>query len=388
MNVRASEVHEPTTKASTGNQGDLRAQGSSTTPADLWPVQLGRVEAGGRPVPIKEAYNYSLGAVERGISQRQLFKSSYIDERTQERISLAQIVLLNITTILDTDDFLLGLGKRPLAPSHLPLMLRIMIGCNTLERALESLVRFHKMEGPIGLELRRDNLGVSLIVSCDDDFGFERAPLIEDYYLSTLNGALTYFLGRRFPATMVTSRNRGLNQGDRHWSLEVPIRLGGFAALHFPTSLLAEERQGNVADDICWVTLEQRLSIDRVLTPGNSRPPISTRLLNTDALCAELGISPATFRRRNTASGQNFRRFREETLVEASLGLLADETRSVTSIAAHLGYADVRSFRRFIKGATGLTPDQLRSEAVVSNLRTQQPEVLARIMDIATRLSV
>jgi AraC-like DNA-binding protein len=243
------------------------------------------------------------------------------------------------------------------------------------------------MQGPIGLELRTDNLGASLIVNCDDDFGFERAPMIEDYYLSTLNGALTYFRGRRFPATMVTSRNRALTQGDRHWSLEVPVRLGGYAALHFPTSLLGEQRQGNVADDICWVTLEQRLSIDRAITPTAGRPPISTRLLNTDALCAELGISPATFRRRNTASGQNFRRFREETLVEASLGMLVDQTRSVTSIASDLGYADVRSFRRFIKSATGLTPDQLRGAAVVSNLRAQQPEILDRIMDIATRLS-
>jgi AraC-like DNA-binding protein len=328
-----------------------------------------------------------MGAVERGISQSQLFKSSYIDEGSQERISLAQIVLLNITTILDTDDFLLGLGKHALPPSHLPLMLRIMTGCNTLERALESLVRFHKMEGPIGLELRTDDLGATLVVSCDDDFGFERAPLIEDYYLSTIFGALTYFLGRRFPAALVTTRNRGVNQGERHWSLEAPVRLGSFAALHFRTSLLGEQRQGNVADDICWVTLERRLSVDRSLTAGPRRPPVSTRLLNTDALCAELGISPATFRRRNTASGQGFRRFREETLVEASLGLLADESRSVTSIAADLGYADVRSFRRFIKGATGLTPDQLRGESVVSNLRAQQPEILARIMDIATRLS-
>jgi AraC-like DNA-binding protein len=101
----------------------------------------------------------------------------------------------------------------------------------------------------------------------------------------------------------------------------------------------------------------------------------------------QVGISPATFRRRNSVAGGSFRRFREETLVEASLSLLADEARSVSSIAAELGYADARSYRRFIKGAPGSTPDQIRANSVAARMRALEPEVIARIERIATRLS-
>jgi methylphosphotriester-DNA--protein-cysteine methyltransferase len=66
---------------------------------------------------------------------------------------------------------------------------------------------------------------------------------------------------------------------------------------------------------------------------------------------------------------------------------LADESRSVRWIASQLGYADVRSYRRFIKGATGLTPDQLRAESRAAAMEDLQPKVAAAIKDIAVRLS-
>jgi methylphosphotriester-DNA--protein-cysteine methyltransferase len=97
---------------------------------------------------------------------------------------------------------------------------------------------------------------------------------------------------------------------------------------------------------------------------------VSIKQLNTKALCAKLQISPATFRRRNSIRGGGFRRIREEILVAASLTLLAD-ARSISSIAIDLGYSDVRSFRRFIKRATGLTADQLRARTDVATIRSR-----------------
>jgi len=73
--------------------------------------------------------------------------------------------------------------------------------------------------------------------------------------------------------------------------------------------------------------------------------------------------------------------------VDASLDLLADETRSVSWIASQLGYGDVRSYRRFIKGATGLTPDQLRAEARLAAQADVEPKIVAAIKDISVRLS-
>lgn len=334
-------------------------------------------------VPISEAYAYSDGAVALGLSREELFRKSLVDPGVQTGISLGQIVLLSMNTMGETDDLFCGRGRRAYPPSQLILMFRIMVACSTLERAIRSLASFHEMGQPIGIGLRTSGTQGQLFVRCDDAFGGDNAALIEDIYLSTVYGALSYFLGRRFPATVVLTRNKAQPLGVRHWSMQAPVHLGEAAAIQFSSSLLAEARQGSPVDDIFWAILQHRLALDNAIDPRVTSRAVSIRQLNTAALCAELGVSPATFRRRNSVAGEKFRRFREETLVEASLSLLADETRSVSSIAAELGYSDVRSYRRFIKGATGSTPDQLRAESVAARIQAFEPEVIARIQDIA-----
>jgi AraC-like DNA-binding protein len=338
-------------------------------------------------IPVSEAYSYSDGAVLRGLSRHRLFKESLLDPNVQTRISIGQIVLLAMNTIVETEDHFFGYSRRTCPPSRLILMMRIVMACDTLERAISSLTSFYEMGQAISVGLRKNGAEAQLCVSCDETFGGENAPVIEDTYLSTIFGTLSYFLGRRFPATAVVTRNRAQVLGDRHWSMSAPVHLGGVAALHFPISLLAETRQAEPTDNICWSILQHRLALDSEVGIQVSDPAVSIRQLNTTALCAELGISPATFRRRNNIAGASFRRFREETLVEASLSLLADGARSVSSIAAELGYADVRSYRRFIKGATGLTPDQLRANSAAATMRAGEPDIIARIEAIATRLS-
>lgn len=338
-------------------------------------------------VPIAMAYARSDGAVSRGVSRHRLFREAFVDPKHQTDVTFAQIVLLYLVSIQETDDKFGGLGQRAFPPSQIVLMLRVMMGCDTLERALLSFSRFHEMAQPISVALRTAASEAELCILCDDAFGSENAATIEDIYISILFGGLSYFLGRRFPATAVTTRNRALASSTRHWSIAVPLHLGPVAAIRFSRSLLVEHRQGIPTDDIWWAILECWLShVQGAHTRANGCP-ISIRQLNTKALCTELGISPATLRRRNGVSGETFRRFREETLVEASLAMLADDTRSISSIAAELGYADVRSYRRFIKGATGLTPDQLRANGDAASMRALEPEIVVRIKEVAGQLS-
>jgi AraC-like DNA-binding protein len=338
-------------------------------------------------VPISEAYSFSEGAVLRGLSRDELFKLSFLDSNPTAPISTSQIVLLAMNAMVETDDPFSGYGLRPYPLSQLVLMFRIMMACETLQRAIGSIATFHTMSLPISIRLRMNAEEAQLCIRCDEEFGGDNAAIIEDVYLNSIFGGLSYFLGRRFPVTAVVTRNRGHTLGTRHWSILAPIHIGGGAALYFPAALLKESRQGNPTDDIFWSILEHRLALDN--GPGNLVPDqsVSIRRLNTIALCDELGISPATFRRRNSAAGGGFRRFREETLVEASLSLLVGGSRSISSIAADLGYADVRSYRRFIKGATGMTPDRLRAVSVASIMQASEPEIVSRIREIAIRLS-
>lgn len=340
-----------------------------------------------RPVvSIAMAYERFQGAVSRGLPIAPMFREAFIDPDSHSHVSFAQLVLLYLISIKETDDKFGGLGRRSFPPSQIILMFRVLMGCNSLERALISLARLHEMDQPISISLQTNASDAQLCIRCDDAFGGDNAPVIEDIYISTLFGGLSYFLGRRFPATAIRTRNRTFASSTRHWAIAVPLHYGSVAAIHFDKSLLADRRQGQLIDDIFPAILECWLSHTHGMYTREVTESASIRHLNTKVLCAELGISPATFRRRNSISGDTFRRFREETLVRTSLTLLADDSRSISSIAAELGYADVRSYRRFIKGATGLTPDQLRTNSDAASMRVLEPNVLKSIVNIANKL--
>jgi AraC-like DNA-binding protein len=339
-------------------------------------------------IPISAQYEKLDGAVRQGLSRDDLFRASPIEPEHQHRVSFAQAGLLYVTTMIAMDDQYIGLGRRAVPTSQLALVLRVMIGNGTLNAALSSLIWFHETEQPMSVKLETGQLESKLSVKCDDVFAGANAPLIEDIYIQSIFGGLSYFLGRPFPATAISTRNRNNPAiGVRHYSMLLPLQLGAAAAIHFPTWLMAEHRQAKPTDDKYWSVCDNWLAIASGVSVRASDSLVSIRRLNTKALCSELGISPATFRRINSKYGRNFRRFREETIVEASLNLLADDTRSISSIAAELGYADVRSYRRFIKGVTGVTPDQLRAQADATAMRALEPEVVARIKDVTTHLS-
>jgi AraC-like DNA-binding protein len=328
------------------------------------------------------------GAVLHGLSRDALLRDSLIEPEHHDKVSFAQAGLLYVHTMIEMDDQFIGLGRCAIPTSQLAVLLRVMIGCGTLGSALNSLVQFHRSAPPMSVRVQTDGLGVTLSVHCDDAFAGANAPLIEDIYIQSIFGGMSYFFGRPLPATAVSTRNHNNPTiGVRHYSMLIPLQLATVAAIHFPASLMSERRQGEPSDDIYWSVCENWLATANGASVRASDNIVSIKQLNTKVLCTELRISPATFRRRNSMERGGFRRFREETLVEASLTFLADDSRSISSIAAELGYADVRSYRRFIRGATGLTPDQLRVKSDAAAMRSFEPKVIARIKDLTIRLS-
>jgi AraC-like DNA-binding protein len=77
-------------------------------------------------------------------------------------------------------------------------------------------------------------------------------------------------------------------------------------------------------------------------------------------------VSRSTMRRRLATTG-GFRQARERALVTAAVRRLRTTDDSVEAIAAELGYSDARSLRRFLKAATGTTPQRIRAEGIPSD---------------------
>jgi AraC-like DNA-binding protein len=72
------------------------------------------------------------------------------------------------------------------------------------------------------------------------------------------------------------------------------------------------------------------------------------------------GKSSNTVRHQFQTGNGGFRDTRQKALVKAATSRLRESKDSVEEIAAGLGYSDGRSFRRFLKNATGLTPQEIR----------------------------
>ncbi len=340
-------------------------------------------------IPISWAFMRAAPVLEQGLPQDELFTESFISPSLHSRISFAQLGLLYFNIIKKTEDAFVGLGRRSVSISETILMARIMVGCATLECALNAVIRFHQSSPPLRLELRTNGKHAALCVHCDDSFAGANAFIIEEIYLNSLFGALTYFLGRPFPARSVVTRNpANIFLGMKHYSMLAPVRLGAATALQFPAKLLSEVRSGEPADDIWWQIARQWLAHIVAENEPSIQAGASIEHFSTATMCSELSVSPATLRRRMSNAGTSLRDLRKEAFIDISLRRLGDTSRSVCQIASELGYSDVRSYRRFIKNETGFTPDQLRAQTHFSTMQAAEPQVLARIRQLTTYVSL
>jgi AraC-like DNA-binding protein len=80
----------------------------------------------------------------------------------------------------------------------------------------------------------------------------------------------------------------------------------------------------------------------------------------------QLCITERTLRRRLLAADASFAGIREQVFTEQAHLLLRDARRPVAAVAAELGFADVRDFRRAFRRWTGMTPTDFRRQAAAS----------------------
>ena len=95
---------------------------------------------------------------------------------------------------------------------------------------------------------------------------------------------------------------------------------------------------------------------------GQQIPLDELASLRMDDSVPEAEVGERQVRRRLVAElGKTFRDVKHDLMVDIARELLSGTDLTLEEIAARLGYLEPRSFRRFIKGQTGLTPSQLRA---------------------------
>lgn len=315
-------------------------------------------------MPIDWVTRHSAGAMRQGVRFEDLMSASLIDIRygdNRDRISPAQHLLLCMNTAMMVEDAAHGLIRNPITPGFTAIGLSALLGSADLESAIGAVLRLYGMATPslrVKLTVQHEHATLSVEADCES---LDEAALLEDTYLAWMFMHCMYFLGRPLPVIEVVTRDRAhYCLGRPHYAIGAPVRTGAVTAMRFSRALLATRGATRPSENAHWECF--RLWLDFVdndwsLSTGAERDPAPLRLTE---LARRAGVSASTMRRRLQPIDGGYREGRKRVLLETAVGLLRDSDVSVEAIAAELGYADARSFRRFLKAATGRTPQELR----------------------------
>lgn len=329
-------------------------------------------------------------AVLGGLDLDCLLRRSLV-EPTASELSPEQHFLLMLNSIDISDDECHALADRRLPPGFSALGLRAMLGTSSVEAALRVLARYYAVaSGVFALEVRSGQ-GLTRIALRAEAKHRDRAAMLEEIWLMALYMFLTWFAGRRLPLlAMTVARPNHPDIGGAHWAFGAPLSNADLTSILVPTNCLQWPRRAADVDEPIWEAM--RFWLDETAPPpgegvldaafAGAEAPARTRLREAFeglALC-DRQLS----RRIRRETGASFRDLRGEALVELARDLLRNTDERVEEIGARLGYAEERSFRRFMRGRTGLTPAQIRRGAATAG----DSELRAMVRSMALKLQV
>lgn len=335
--------------------------GAQASACPVWPESR---------VPVELVRAQCAGAVRAGLTFEHLLTQSFVDPLTAEQQGLTpqQHILLMLNVITCVDDEAHGLARGRLRRGSAALALRTISTCQTLDHAIAVLIRYFELLDPvfrIGLAVER---GVARLMLAADDSEGELSAALEEIWLAELCISLSWFVGQRLPMIDMTLRTGHAQTGPSlHWGLQIPVRRGPVTSIRFPASALGWPRAVEEIEEPLWGSLSAWMRPAAV--PMTTRPEeIGIASLRMSEMSRRSGVSATTMRRRLQKEGASFRALRNQALVSAGMELLLTTEATLDDIAAELGYAETRSFRRLIKTTTGRTPSQIRADGRVEQV--------------------
>lgn len=345
-------------------------------------------------IPLSWARRQCSGAVLEGVSHEHLFKQclitpEYGDDR--DRISPAQLTLLYMSICNSIEDEAHGIGQGKIDLGYSALAVRAVLGCPDLETAVSAVIRLYRLASSgVQMSLHYEGEEAVLSVNCPEGRSGPTALFLEDCYLSFLFMCFSYFLNKPLPVVLFETRDRfHMNQGMSHWATRATVKYANVSTLRIPKAAMRLKRSAAPGDvsyrDLFRLWLDY-VHEDRLI---DLEAPNGIATLSVQDLAQQAGVSGSTIRRRLYTSNSSFREERQRILVGSAVRMLRLGDDSVDSIAVRLGYSDARSFRRFLKNATGKTPAEIRNNSDMSFgipiAHTQ--DVISRIETLAETMS-
>jgi AraC-like DNA-binding protein len=297
--------------------------------------------------------------------------------------------LLCLNTALAVEDATHGLARSGLDTCYPAVGLRMAVGCANLEGALISLSRLYgRASRAVGIQLTTDHeeaiLSVHMDAADEADVAF-----LEENYLGWAFMQVLYFLGRTPPISEVTLRDpHHFCLGMPHWGIPGTVRYGEVTAIRFPRWLLGQPPAARAGVNVMWECHQPWMALfNRGASTSLASYVSGEGFVRFSDVVRESGKSTSTLRRRLQASGGGFRAARRRALTGVAIERLCQSDQNIEALSSELGYADVRSFRRFIKAATGLTPQQIRARRGIKTT-DDDDHVLSELNAICARMNI
>lgn len=345
-------------------------------------------------IPLSWALRQCAGAIQEGVAHENLFEQCLISPQfgdDRDRISPAQLTLLYMSICNSIEDEAHGMGHSKIELGYSALAVRAVLGCPDLETAVKAVIRLYRLASSgVQMSLHYEGEEAVFSVNCPEGRAGSTALFLEDCYLSFMFMCFSYFINRPLPMIALETRDRfHMNLGMEHWSTRALVRYANVSSLRVPKAAMRLKRAakpGDVSYRDLFRTWLDFVHEDRLIEL-DSQLGIAT--MNVRDLAQQAGVSGSTIRRRLYSRNSSFREERQRTLIESAVRMLHLGEDSVDSIAVRLGYSDARSFRRFLKGATGKTPLEIRNNSASSfgAAIAHTQEVISRIETLAESMS-
>ena len=345
-------------------------------------------------IPLPSSVGSAGGIVLGGIDLNTLLQRSLIEEGATHATA-NQHILLMLNSIDMTGDEAHALGVSRLNQGFASLGLRTMLSTQALGPALKVLARYF-ITCSSTIRMQVDHQGESARISLRAEGpNHERSEVLEDIWFNALYTFICWFVGRRVPVLAATVARVDQAHSHRvHWATKAPLTRGEVSSLLVPLICLQWARQVSDVEEPVWEAL--RFWMDEDAKPLEGRTGLRTLFNGLDAPArTRVGEAFAgrpvgerqLSRRIKREYGASFRDLRGDALAEVARTLLLTSGEPIEAIGAQLGYAEERSFRRFLRGRTGLTPAQIRNGAMLAP-RSSDEAVRSRIHALTRKMEL
>ena len=266
-------------------------------------------------------------------------------------------------------------GRHAMGPAEFRMMCYCMISSASLGQAIERAIDFHRL-----FEGQADALSLHIDRS-SAVFCLRTAYVLRDAHmifgvlmgLSSFVRLFGWLVGKELePLQVRVSYDQGaLDQHLVSWLLPWGVEYGAEDnTLGFPARYLALPVVRGAAE---LDKLLHGFPFDLGAGRMGAAPPSAwvrkifaialvqqSRVPDTLQIARQLGLSPATLKRRLNEEGTSVRQLKESCRHELALDLLQNRSLTLAEIASRLGFSDTTTFSRAFKSWTGRVPSTMR----------------------------